>query len=74
MDALSPAKTCDTWAVHNAKTMVEEQGGRVQFNETQQRILDVLKGHAAGVQDQGAGHLLDHILGCGGLRRRLGDD
>ena len=43
MDVLSPAKTCDPWAVHSAKTFEKEHGGRVTLTETQQQILEVLK-------------------------------
>lgn len=43
LDVLSPAKTCDPWAVHSAKSFEKEQGGRVALNETQQKILTLLK-------------------------------
>jgi hypothetical protein len=43
MDALSPAKACDPWAVHSAKTFEKEQGGVVQLNERQKQILLVLE-------------------------------
>ncbi len=43
MDALSPAKACDPWAVHSAKTFQRKQGGRVELSEIQQKILDILK-------------------------------
>lgn len=42
MDALSPARTCDPWAVHSAKSL-EEQTGRVEISETQKQILQILK-------------------------------
>ena len=42
MDALSPARTCDPWAVHSAKTL-EEQGGPVEINEVQKKILGILE-------------------------------
>ncbi len=42
MDALSPVKTCDPWAVHSAKRL-EQMGGGDQFNELQTRILAYLK-------------------------------
>jgi len=41
MDALSPARTCDPWAVHSAKRL-EESGAGGQVNEVQARILDIL--------------------------------
>lgn len=40
MDALSPAKTCDPWAVHSAKKLGEQ--GNVP-TEAQSQILEVLK-------------------------------
>ncbi len=43
MDALSPAKTCDPWAVHSAKTFSNERGARIEFSETQSKILQILK-------------------------------
>jgi hypothetical protein len=48
MDALSPSKGCDPWAVHSAKTFSRQQGGRVELNETQKQILAVL-GESGGV-------------------------
>jgi predicted HTH transcriptional regulator len=49
MDALSPARTCDPWAVHSAKSLAREQGGRVQLSETQQKILEILE-ETGGIQ------------------------
>ena len=43
MDALSPARTCDPWAIHSAKTLAEHGGGDVPVNTTQERILAILK-------------------------------
>ncbi len=43
MDVLSPAKSCDPWAVHSAKTFEKEHGGQVDLTEIQQQILDILK-------------------------------
>jgi len=43
MDALSPAKTCDPWAVHSAKTFGRERGGRFELTELQKKILEILK-------------------------------
>ncbi|MFH1954889.1 MAG: hypothetical protein ABIL06_25145 [Pseudomonadota bacterium] len=42
MDALSPARTCDPWAVHSAKSL-EEQTGRTEVNEVQEKILKILE-------------------------------
>jgi hypothetical protein len=44
LDALSPLRTCDPWAVHSAKSFVKSQAGNLELNRTQQEILDILKG------------------------------
>ncbi|MGD2126467.1 MAG: hypothetical protein PVG99_10325 [Desulfobacteraceae bacterium] len=43
MDALSPARTCDPWAVHSAKSLIKEQDGALELNTIQSNILDILK-------------------------------
>ncbi len=40
MDALSPVKPCDPWAVYSAKSM---SGETFTLSKTQQKILNVLK-------------------------------
>ena len=42
MDALSPPKTCDPWAVHSAKSFARQSGTETPLNPTQQRILNIL--------------------------------
>jgi len=42
MDALSPARTCDPWAVHSAKSLAQQEG-RVEINETQKKIIQILE-------------------------------
>jgi hypothetical protein len=42
MDALSPARTCDPWAVHSAKSL-KEHTGRADLNEVQKKILQILE-------------------------------
>ena len=42
MDLLSPAKACDPWAVHSAKTFIENHGNETQLNMVQQKILEEL--------------------------------
>jgi hypothetical protein len=42
MDALSPVKTCDPWAVHSAKRL-EQMGAGDQFTELQAKIMAILK-------------------------------
>ncbi|MBI5570817.1 MAG: winged helix-turn-helix domain-containing protein [Desulfomonile tiedjei] len=41
MDALSPSRTCDPWAVHSAKRLGDKTGG-LQTNALQDKILGVL--------------------------------
>ncbi len=43
IDALSPAKACDPWAVHSAKSFSKEDGSDVEVTETQSKILQILK-------------------------------
>jgi hypothetical protein len=43
MDALSPARACDPWAVHSAKSFAGHKTGSVDLTEIQQKILDILK-------------------------------
>ena len=43
MDLLSPAKACDPWAVHSAKTFLEKAGGEVHLSPVQKRILETLQ-------------------------------
>lgn len=43
MDALSPARTCDPWAVHSAQSLAKSRGGTLQLNEIQKKILTILK-------------------------------
>jgi hypothetical protein len=42
MDALSPARSCDPWAIHSAKRLEESGSQRLQLNETQERIVRFL--------------------------------
>ena len=43
IDALSPAKACDPWAVHSAKSFSQQEGADLQLTEMQSKILQVLK-------------------------------
>ena len=42
MDALSPAKTCDPWAVHSAKSFARAGGAAPALNPLQTQILEYL--------------------------------
>ena len=43
MDALSPAKSCDPWAVHSAKSFERHSGGPVTLTPIQTEIIGILK-------------------------------
>jgi hypothetical protein len=43
MDVLSPAKACDPWAVHSAKTFSKVSSQGFELNPTQRKILEVLR-------------------------------
>lgn len=43
MDALSPVRNCNPWASRSAKNFVRETGSIAAINETQARILSLLK-------------------------------
>jgi len=43
MDLLSPARTCDPWAVHSAQTLAKKNGGRLVLTEIQIKILEFVK-------------------------------
>ncbi len=48
MDALSPAKACDPWAVYTAKSLSD---GEVSLNETQEKILAILN-ETGGIEEE----------------------
>lgn len=43
MDALSPAKSCDPWAVYGAKSFSGQDGTHPDVTARQSRILQILK-------------------------------
>jgi protein-arginine kinase activator protein McsA len=43
MDALSPARTCDPWAVHSAKSFMKHEGKAPVLSPTQAEILAILR-------------------------------
>lgn len=43
MDALSPARACDPWAVHTAKSFVKDGDRTLELNTIQAKILDILQ-------------------------------
>ncbi|MBU2548286.1 MAG: hypothetical protein KKB20_07755 [Proteobacteria bacterium] len=59
MDALSPARTCDPWAIHSARNLTDQSGaeGQVDLNEVQQRILAILD-ETGGIEPA---HLIERL-------------
>jgi hypothetical protein len=43
MEALSPVRTCDPWAVHSAKMYEQHSGGESSLTPVQERILAFLE-------------------------------
>ena len=43
IDALSPARACDPWAVYSAKSFLRKSETDHQITETQARILEILE-------------------------------
>jgi hypothetical protein len=60
MDALSPVRTCDPWAVHSAKTFEAQMGGLATLTDLQKIILNIL--HETGGVER---HELMQRLGDG---------
>ncbi len=61
MDALSPAGSCDPWAVYSAKTLSQHAGEGLEVNETQAKILKILE-ETGGVELK----TISERLGIGG--------
>lgn len=51
IDALSPPKPCDPWAVYAAKSFVESGNANPSLNETQQRMIELLKTNGPSAPD-----------------------
>ena len=43
MDALSPPRMCDPWAVNSAKSFSKEGKTGIEINETQAKVLQILE-------------------------------
>ncbi|ETR73089.1 MAG: hypothetical protein HQK75_08950 [Candidatus Magnetomorum sp.] len=56
-DLLSPVKACDPWAVHSAKTFLNQQGDKSQINPLQEKILDFLREKGPTEQNIISSHL-----------------
>ena len=52
MDALSPTRTCDPWAVYTAKSEVQRGGTGATLTATQEKILRILE-ETGGIEPGG---------------------
>lgn len=52
MDALSPVRTCDPWAVHSAKSFESQFGGQATLTPQQKQIMKILKETGGIERDQ----------------------
>ena len=59
MDVLSPAKSCDPWAVHSAKSFERHSGSSVTLTPIQTEILGILE-KSGGVEREA---LLEQLEG-----------
>lgn len=57
MDALSPPRTCDPWAVHAAKSFIKQSSKEPALNPTQTKILEILR-ETGGVEPRVLGERL----------------
>ena len=51
MDVLSPAKSCDPWAVHSAKSFERHSGSPVSLTPIQIEIIEILE-ETGGVESE----------------------
>jgi hypothetical protein len=51
MDALSPVRTCDPWAVHSAKSFEKHMGGTATLSLIQSEIIRILE-ETGGIQPE----------------------
>jgi len=57
MDALSPPRTCDPWAVYTAKSLADTGTG-AELTAIQKKILDILK-ETGGIEKKALAERLD---------------
>lgn len=70
MDALSPVRTCDPWAVHSAKTFEKHSSGAGTLTPIQSEILAVLK-RTGGIEPAGLLQQLSCKLSPEDLQRQF---
>ncbi len=70
MDALSPLRTCDPWAVHSAKSFEAHTGAAAAMTPLQKEILGILK-ETGGVEPAVLLERLDNKLTQAQLEREF---
>jgi DNA-directed RNA polymerase subunit RPC12/RpoP len=70
MDALSPMRTCDPWAVHSAKSFEKNSGSKDLLTPIQSKIISILK-ETGGLDSQVLMEKLDDGLTHHELEREL---
>jgi predicted HTH transcriptional regulator len=70
MEALSPVKTCDPWAVHSAKRFEQHAGGQSTLTAVQKEILAILK-ESGGLTAEEVAEKLGGKLDAEALRREF---
>ncbi len=56
VEAQSPIRTCDPWAVHSARTLKDKEGG-YQLTPRQQRLYDLVKERGEVPLEEAVRHL-----------------
>ena len=70
MDALSPVRTCDPWAVHSARSLERHSGGTTPLTRAQSEILAILK-ETGGIEPQSLLGRLGHTKTMKELEREF---
>ena len=70
MEALSPMKTCDPWAVHSAKSFEEHMGGDSTLNPIQKEMVVLLE-QTGGLEPKELLARLDGELSAEDLQREF---
>jgi len=70
MEALSPVRTCDPWAVHSAKSFEQHSGGSGTLTSVQSDIMRILK-ESGSIEPAALLEMLDDKLTLKELEREF---
>lgn len=70
MEALSPARTCDPWAAHSAKSFEKHAGNAGMVTPIQSKILNILK-ETGGIESHDLHRKIEDELPLEELEREL---